>query len=121
MTRRHGRSGLAWRLGGLALIGAFTLAACSAAPEAEAEVTITLRDHRFEPADVTAPAGKRLKLIVRNSDATAEEFESHDLDLEKIINGGKEATLYVGPLEAGTYGFFGEFNPDTAQGRLIVE
>ena len=28
--------------------------------------------------------------------------------------------MYVGPLEPGSYKFFGEFNPKTAIGSLVV-
>lgn len=82
---------------------------------------ISIKEHKFNPAEVTVPAGKKLKLVVKNEDATPEEFESHDLSREKIINGNSTATILVGPLEAGTYKFFGEFHEKTAQGKLIVK
>jgi hypothetical protein len=31
------------------------------------------------------------------------------------------ATLFVGPLKAGRYHFYGDFHQPTAQGTLIVE
>ena len=67
------------------------------------------------------PAGVKVRLKVINSDATPEEFESHELNREKVIAGGATATIFVGPLEPGRYPFFGEFNEATAQGVLIVE
>jgi hypothetical protein len=83
--------------------------------------TITIKDHRFDPVDLEIPAGKKVKLLIKNLDPTPEEFESYDLNREKIIVGGREGTIYVGPLDAGTYEYFGEFNPDTAQGRIIAK
>lgn len=83
--------------------------------------TITIKDHRFEPAELKVPAGQKIKLIVKNTDPTAEEFESHDLQREKIIAGGAEAVITLRPLDKGTYKFFGEFHQDTAQGQLIAE
>ncbi len=83
--------------------------------------TIIIKDHRFHPEEVQIPANTKVKLIVKNEDATPEEFESHDFNREKIIPGGKQTVVFVGPLKAGTYKFFGEFNPDTAQGRLIAK
>jgi hypothetical protein len=62
-----------------------------------------------------------VRLVIDNRDPTPEEFESHDLRLEKIVAGNSRATLRVGPLEAGEYRFVGEFNEDTAQGKLVVE
>lgn len=85
------------------------------------EVTIVIQDHKFEPADVKIPANTKVKLIIENRDPTPEEFESHELNREKIIRGGGSAIIFVGPLEPGTYPFFGEFNPETAQGRIIAE
>lgn len=82
---------------------------------------IKIKDHMFDPAEVTIPADTKVKLKVKNLDATAEEFESHDFNREKVIPGGKEATILVGPLKPGSYKFFGEFNPKTAQGVLNVK
>jgi len=85
------------------------------------EYTITIKNHRFEPEELRVPAGKKIKLIVVNEDPTPEEFESYELNREKIIGGGRKAIIFIGPLKPGTYPFFGEFNMDTAQGRIIAE
>jgi len=85
------------------------------------EYTLTLREHRFEPAELTVPANTKVRWKVINSDPTPEEFESHELNREKLIAGGATATIFVGPLEPGRYPFFGEFNEASAQGVLIVE
>ena len=82
---------------------------------------LTIKDHRFEPARVVIPRDTKVKLLVKNLDSSAEEFESYELNREKIIPGQSEAAVFVGPLAAGTYPFFGEFNPSTAQGVLVVE
>ena len=82
---------------------------------------MTIKNHRFEPAEITVPAGKKVKLLIHNSDTTAEEFESYQLNREKIIPGGKQAVIYIGPLKAGNYPFFGEFHEDTAKGVIIVQ
>jgi len=87
----------------------------------EGSYKLTIRDHRFDPAELEVPAGKRVKLVVHNADPTPEEFESHDLKREKVIPGGGTAILYIGPLAAGTYAFVGEFHEDTAKGRIIVK
>lgn len=85
------------------------------------EFTIVIKDHTFQPAELTIPANTKVKLIVDNQDATPEEFESHELNREKVIPGNSQAKIFVGPLEAGVYPFFGEFNPATAQGKLTVK
>ena len=89
---------------------------------AEAPVfELHIKDHQFSPAELQIPAGTKVKLLVKNMDATPEEFESYELNREKVIPGNSESTVYIGPLEPGTYGFFGEFHMDTAQGKIIVD
>jgi plastocyanin len=85
------------------------------------EFKLVIKDHKFTPAELTIPAGVKVKLIVDNQDATPEEFESHELNREKVIPGNSQAKIFVGPLKAGTYPFFGEFNEATAQGKLIAK
>lgn len=87
----------------------------------ESEVAITIKDHKFEPAEITVPAGKKIKLLIENKDATPEEFESHALNREKIIAGNGKTTIYIGPLDSGSYNYFGEFNAATAQGVITVK
>jgi plastocyanin len=81
---------------------------------------IVIKDHKFHPDRVEVPAGVKVKLIVDNQDPTPEEFESYEFNREKVIMGNSKVTVFVGPLEAGEYPFFGEFNPETAQGMLVV-
>lgn len=80
---------------------------------------LTLKDHRFTPAELQVPAGVRFILMVRNEDPTPAEFESSELGAEKIISAGREATIRVGPLQAGRYPFADEFN-NQANGALIA-
>lgn len=84
-------------------------------------IELTIKDHMFEPAHIEVPAGQEVKLVVKNLDETPEEFESHDLFLEKIIAGGGEGVFYLEALEAGDYTFFGEFHEATAQGTLTAK
>lgn len=93
----------------------------TAAFAAEPEVLLVIKNHRFEPAEVKVKAGEKIKLIVHNQDSTPEEFESHALNREKVIPGGQKATIYIGPLKPGKYGFFGEYNEKTAQGTVVAE
>lgn len=83
--------------------------------------TIEIRGHLFYPAQLVVPANTKIKLIVINQDPAPEEFESYELNREKVIMGGAKATIFIGPLKPGDYPFFGEFNPKTAQGLIRVE
>lgn len=103
----------------MTLISALVLPLSASA--ATPEFTIAIKDHRFDPAEVVVPAGKKVKLVIDNRDATPEEFESHDLKREKVIAGKTKATIWVGPLRPGKYRFFGEFHEATAQGVLIAK
>ena len=82
---------------------------------------LEIRDHLFIPEDIVIPANTKVKLVVINHDVTPEEFESYELNREKVILGGSKANIFIGPLAPGIYPFFGEFNPRTAQGRVVVE
>ena len=85
------------------------------------ELGLSIKDHRFTPAELKVPAGQKVKLVVSNLDSTPEEFESHPLNREKLIAGQGKATVYVGPLAPGRYAFFGEFNENTARGVIVAE
>jgi plastocyanin len=104
---------------GIALSGATLVHAVPA--QAADTVTIVIKDHKFEPAEVKIPANKRVTLLVDNQDATSEEFESGEMKVEKIVGGRKQIKVMVGPLKPGRYPFFGEFHEATAQGVVIAE
>src|SRR5205814_4964816 len=102
------------------LIAALALPAAGGDARAQ-EITVTIKDHRFEPTELRVPANKRVSIYVVNEDATPEEFESVSMKVEKIIPGKSKGLVRVGPLAPGRYDFFGDFNPETAKGVLIAE
>jgi hypothetical protein len=103
----------------MALVAFAGLAAVHKASAQEALTTI--KDHRFAPAEIRVPAGKRISLAIVNDDPTPEEFDSKALKVEKVIPGKSKAMVQFGPLTPGTYKFEGEFNSSTAQGVVIAE
>ena len=104
----------------LALAAALALLALPAIAE-EPSFTLLIRNHRFEPASLEVPAGQKIQLIIKNLDASAEEFDSKSLKREKIIAGGREAVVMIGPLTAGRYPFVGEYHEDTAKGEIVAK
>jgi len=88
---------------------------------ATAEIEIVIKDHLFFPAIVEIPAGEKVKLRIINQDPTPEEFESYELNREKVIAGNRQTVIFIGPLEPGEYPFFGEFYPKTAQGKVVAK
>jgi plastocyanin len=95
--------------------------AMSAAAAETAEFRLVIQDHKFVPAEIKVPAGQKIKLVVENKDASAEEFESYELNREKVVAAQASIVVFVGPLEKGRYPFFGDFHQDTAKGMLVVE
>ncbi|WEN16688.1 cupredoxin domain-containing protein [Rhodanobacter sp. AS-Z3] len=83
--------------------------------------TLTIKDHRYQPTTLKVPADTKIKIKVINNDSTPEEFESSDFSREKIVMPNSSIEVFVGPLKAGEYKFFGDFHQDTAQGVLIAE
>ncbi len=84
-------------------------------------IKIEIRNHLFIPSEILIPENTKVKLIINNLDDTDEEFESYELNREKVIIGKRKGIIFIGPLPAGEYPFFGEFFPKTAQGKVIVK
>lgn len=106
-----------------ALLGTgLAMMAMSAIETAHAiDYQVSIKNHRFIPEQIQITAGQRHRLIVTNNDSTPEEFESYELNREKIIAGNSRAVIFIPPLAAGEYPFFGEFNADTARGRIVAK
>ena len=108
-------------------VGLFALATLAAAvvnphtATADDTVTLslTLKDHKFDPAEVHAPAGVPIEFHIKNLNGIVSEFESSDLHIEKIVPNGSEAVVHVRPQQPGRYNFFDDFHHET-QGFLVV-
>jgi hypothetical protein len=103
------------------LLLVLALFSASAAAADVPEFTLRIKAHKFIPAQMNVPANTKFKLIVVNEDPTPEEFESHELNREKIVTGKGKITVFLGPLKPGKYPYFGEFHMKTAQGVLIAK
>jgi Cupredoxin-like domain len=89
--------------------------------EDAATVRLSLKDHRFQPAEARAPTGKPITIVISNLDATPAEFESKTLRVEKVVAGGGTITVQIRPLAAGRYRFFDDYHEDTTEGFLNVQ
>lgn len=103
----------------LGLLPAFLLTPVASA--ADGEFNLVIQNHQFQPTELQIPAGKKVRLVIENRDPSPEEFESYELNREKLIAGNGKASVFIGPLAAGRYPFFGDFNQKTAQGVIIVK
>jgi plastocyanin len=106
---------------GIALFAAAVLLSGVRAVFADDPVTLslTLKDHKFDPAEMHAPAGTPIQFRVKNLNTIVSEFESSDLHFEKIVPAGSEIVVYVRPLQPGRYNFYDDFHHET-QGYLNV-
>ncbi len=84
-------------------------------------IDVEIKNHLFIPSEIVIPENTKVKLVIHNRDDTDEEFESYELNREKVIIGNRKGVIFIGPLPAGEYPFFGEFFPKTAQGKVIVK
>jgi Cupredoxin-like domain len=91
------------------------------ADDAPAPIDLTVKDHRFDPAEIHVKAGQPAVINMHNQDPTAEEFDSDTLGVEKVIAGGRSGLVRLHPLAPGRYPFMGEYHSDTAQGVVIAE
>jgi heme/copper-type cytochrome/quinol oxidase subunit 2 len=114
MTKRFARTAMVMFVAAAALI---------VAPPARAQettISITVKNHRFQPAEVHAPANVPVVLKVKNLDSTPMEFESVSLRVEKVVSPNSEGIIRLRPLAPGSYNFFDDFNQE-ANGVLVVK
>jgi Cupredoxin-like domain len=95
---------------------AFGTAALAANP-----IPVTLKDHKFTPSLITVPANQPIVIHLTNQDATAEEFDSTALKVEKVVAGNSDGDVHIRPLDPGKYPFMGEYHSTTAQGFVIAK
>lgn len=107
------------RLAGWILVVICVLAAAPAMAD-DPSFSILLKNGQFVPSEVQIPAGVKVKLVVRNENSTASEFESTEFHREKVVPPGQEITVFVGPLDPGSYEFFDDFHPQT-RGHLVIK
>jgi hypothetical protein len=115
---------LRWTATATIVMSAAALALCGA-PLAHAQeattVHVVLKDHRFVPAELTAPANKPVVVEVANQDSTPAEFESKTLRVEKVVAGGGKISVRIRALAPGRYRFFDDYHEDTTEGFLVIQ
>jgi hypothetical protein len=119
MSNRSGALNRRHVLALLLLASAPTFARAARAEDA-VSLSLTIKDGKFEPAELHAPPGRALEIHVSNLNAIPSEFESSDLHFEKIVPAGKEAVVRVRPQQPGRYNLFDDFHRET-QGVLVVQ
>lgn len=104
-------------------IATMTAAALGLAVQSAAadQVSLTIRDHKFTPAEIHVKANEPSEFTIINQDSTVEEFDSTSLKVEKVVAGDAQGSVRIRPLAPGRYPFMGEYHSDTAQGVVIAE
>ena len=106
---------------GFSLAIAIGMGAPVAVAEEATKISLTLKDHKFSPAEPTAPTGKPIVIEVENQDKTPAEFESKALRVEKVVPGGGKISVQVRALPAGRYRFFDDYHESTTEGFLVTQ
>jgi hypothetical protein len=84
-------------------------------------IPVTLKNHRFTPAEIHVPANQPSLITLTNQDDTAEEFDSTALKVEKVVPGHQSGEVRLRPLSPGRYPFMGEYHSETAEGVVIAQ
>ena len=103
------------------LTAVFAATAAATPALADDGITLQLKDHKFTPAEIHVKANQANLIVMTNDDATAEEFDSPSLKVEKVVAGHSSGNVRLRPLAPGRYPFTGEFHADTAKGVVIAE
>jgi ribosomal protein L22 len=104
----------------IVLVALFVLVSTTAMADDNA-VSLSLKDHKFTPAEIHVKANTPTTVTLSNNDDETEEFDSTSLKIEKVVTGHSTGVFRWRPLAPGRYPFMGEFHSDTAQGIVIAE
>lgn len=83
--------------------------------------SVVAKDGRLTPEQIEVPAGRRIKLVVRNEGRGPIEFENLDLRVEKVLAPGATSFVVTPPLKPGAHTFIDEFHPETGKMQLIAK
>ena len=73
------------------------------AEEKAAAISVAMENNTFEPAQLTVPAGKPAKLVIKNRDLTVHSFTVKELGIDVTVLRGSEELIELSLPPAGTY------------------
>jgi hypothetical protein len=113
------------RIGFLGVTWAAAACLCGPVGSALADDTpsfaIVASGGRLSPERVEVPAGRRIKLTLKNESSGPVEFENLDLRVEKVLAPGASSFVVLPALKPGSYRFVDEFHPDTGSTLIIAK
>ena len=92
------------------------------AADGAGQIEVSLKDHRFTRSEIHFSARKKIELLIKNEDATADEFELLPaFGPKRLSEAARRGVVRLRALDPGRYPFEGEFNAATAQGVVVAE
>lgn len=85
------------------------------------DYVLSHKNHQFTPQELVIPVHQKVKLTVQNFDSVPIEFESYELNREKVVAPQGQAVIYIGPLETGTYPYFDDFHAKETKGVIRAQ
>ena len=82
---------------------------------------VVAKGGRLSPERIEIPAGKRIKITIKNEGPGPIEFESLNPRIEKVLAAGGTSFVVLPPLKPGVYTFIDEFHEDTGSMQLIAK
>lgn len=82
---------------------------------------VTLDGAQFNPSELKVKAGEPFRIKVTNKNKAPAEFESSELDVEKLVPGTFDILVNVRPQEPGKYKFFDDFRKNDVIGYIVAE
>lgn len=104
----------------LVLLAAVVLAAVASAQELPT-FQIAMKDGVFSPERLEVPAGKRIKLVLKNEGRGPAEFENLSMRVEKVLAPGVTSFVVLHNLRPGEYRFVDEFRPGGGSLTLVAK
>lgn len=85
------------------------------------EFAVVTKDGQILPARLDVPAGRKIKLTLKDEGRTLIEFENLSLRIEKGLAPGASSFVIIHSLPPGSHRFVDEFHPKTAEMLLIAQ
>jgi plastocyanin len=83
-------------------------------------VSLDASDNAFSPAQLTARAGQKITVVLKNEGATLHNFSIDAVGVSKDVEAGKKATITFTPPSAGTISFYCRYHQALGMTGTIV-
>ena len=103
-------------------VGFITISGLAAGSHADDTLPqINFTNGHFEPASLKIAANTPIKLTVKNQGNATIEFESFELNRERVVQPGQTITVNLPKLDPGQYHFFDDFHHEVPQGTITAQ